>query len=316
MKNNRITHLFGINYPIIQAGMVWCSGWRLASAVSNAGGLGLIGAGSMYPETLREHIQKCKAATDKPFGVNVPLMYPQIEEIMQIIIDERAPIVFTSAGNPKTWTSKLQAEGIIVAHVVSSSKFAVKCAEAGVNAVVAEGFEAGGHNGREETTTFTLIPQVRKAIDLPLIAAGGIASGEGMAAAFALGAEGVQVGTRFALTLESSASDAFKQKCISLAEGDTMLSLKKVSPTRMIKNDFYRQVQELEDQGASADDLRLLLGRGRSKRGIFEGDLSEGELEIGQIASMIREIVPAETVVKEMVEEFNETVKRLREISV
>ena len=316
MKNNRITHLFGINYPIIQAGMVWCSGWRLASAVSNAGGLGLIGAGSMYPETLREHIQKCKAATDKPFGVNVPLMYPQIEEIMQIIIDERVPIVFTSAGNPKTWTSKLQAEGIIVAHVVSSSKFAVKCAEAGVNAVVAEGFEAGGHNGREETTTFTLIPQVRKAIDLPLIAAGGIASGEGMAAAFALGAEGVQVGTRFALTLESSASDAFKQKCISLAEGDTMLSLKKVSPTRMIKNDFYRQVQELEDQGASADDLRLLLGRGRSKRGIFEGDLSEGELEIGQIASMIREIIPAETVVKEMVEEFNETVKRLIEISI
>ena len=270
----------------------------------------------MYPETLREHIQKCKSATNKPFGVNVPLMYPQIEEIMQIIIDERVPIVFTSAGNPKTWTSKLQAEGIIVAHVVSSSKFAVKCAEAGVNAVVAEGFEAGGHNGREETTTFTLIPQVRKAIDLPLIAAGGIASGEGMAAAFALGAEGVQVGTRFALTLESSASDAFKQKCISLAEGDTMLSLKKVSPTRMIKNDFYRQVQELEDQGASADDLRLLLGRGRSKRGIFEGDLSKGELEIGQIASMIREIVPAETVVKEMVEEFNETVKRLREISV
>ena len=316
MKNNRITHLFGINYPIIQAGMVWCSGWRLASAVSNAGGLGLIGAGSMYPETLREHIQKCKATTDKPFGVNVPLMYPQIEEIMQIIIDERAPIVFTSAGNPKTWTSKLQAEGIIVAHVVSSSKFAVKCAEAGVNAVVAEGFEAGGHNGREETTTFTLIPQVRKAIDLPLIAAGGIASGEGMAAAFALGAEGVQVGTRFALTLESSASDAFKQKCISLAEGDTILSLKKVSPTRMIKNDFYRQVQELEDQGASADDLRLLLGRGRSKRGIFEGDLSEGELEIGQIASMIREIIPAETVVKEMVEEFNETVKRLIEISI
>ena len=316
MDNNRICRLFGIEHPIIAGGMVWCSGWRLASAVSNAGGLGLIGAGSMYPETLREHIQKCKSATNKPFGVNVPLMYPQIEEIMQIIIDERVPIVFTSAGNPKTWTSKLQAEGIIVAHVVSSSKFAVKCAEAGVNAVVAEGFEAGGHNGREETTTFTLIPQVRKAIDLPLIAAGGIASGEGMAAAFALGAEGVQVGTRFALTLESSASDAFKQKCISLAEGDTMLSLKKVSPTRMIKNDFYRQVQELEDQGASADDLRLLLGRGRSKRGIFEGDLSKGELEIGQIASMIREIVPAETVVKEMVEEFNETVKRLREISV
>ncbi len=316
MKNNRITHLFNIKYPIIQAGMVWCSGWRLASAVSNAGGLGLIGAGSMHPETLREHIQKCKAATDKPFGVNVPLMYPQIEEIMKIIIDERVPIVFTSAGNPKTWTSKLQAKGIIIAHVVSSSKFAIKCAEAGVDAVVAEGFEAGGHNGREETTTLTLIPQVRKAIDLPLIAAGGIASGEGMAAAFALGAEGVQVGTRFALTEESSASDEFKQKCISLNEGDTILSLKKVSPTRMIKNDFYRQVQELEDKGASADDLRLLLGRGRSKRGIFEGDLSEGELEIGQIASMIREIVSAETVVKEMVDDYNETVWRLKGITV
>ena len=316
MKNNRITELFGIKYSIIQAGMVWCSGWRLASAVSNAGGLGLIGAGSMHPETLREHIQKCKTATDKPFGVNVPLMYPQIEEIMQIIIDERVPIVFTSAGNPKTWTSKLQSEGVVVAHVVSSSKFAIKCAEAGVDAVVAEGFEAGGHNGREETTTLTLIPQVRKAIDLPLIAAGGIASGESMAAAFALGAEGVQVGTRFALTEESSASDEFKQKCISLNEGDTILSLKKVSPTRMIKNDFYRQVQELEDQGASADDLRLLLGRGRSKRGIFEGDLSEGELEIGQIASMIREIAPAETVVKEMVGEYNETVRRLKGITV
>lgn len=311
MKKNRITELFGIKYPIIQAGMVWCSGWRLASAVSNADGLGLIGAGSMHPETLREHIQKCKAATDKPFGVNIPLMYPQIEEIMQIVTEEKVPIVFTSAGNPKTWTAKLKAEGIIVVHVVSSSKFALKCVEAGVDAVVAEGFEAGGHNGREETTTLTLIPQVRKAIELPLIAAGGIASGEAMAAVFALGAEGVQVGTRFALTEESSASDAFKQKCISLAEGDTILSLKKVSPTRMIKNDFYRQVQELEDQGASADDLRLLLGRGRSKRGIFEGDLVEGELEIGQIASLIDTIIPAQQVVKDMVEEYNNTVKNL-----
>ncbi|MDO5663701.1 MAG: nitronate monooxygenase [Bacteroidia bacterium] len=305
---NKITSLFNIKYPIIQGGMVWCSGWRLASAVSSAGGLGLIGAGSMHPDTLREHIQKCKAATDKPFGVNIPLMYPQIDEIMQIVIEEKVPIVFTSAGNPKTWTTKLQAEGILVAHVVSSSKFAVKCAEAGVDAIVAEGFEAGGHNGREETTTLALIPQVRKAVDLPLIAAGGIATGAAMAAVFALGAEGVQVGTRFALTNESSASDAFKQRCISLAEGDTMLSLKKVSPTRMIKNDFYRQVQELEDKGASADELRSLLGRGRSKRGIFEGDLDEGELEIGQAASMIREIVSAEEVVKEMVGEYNQTV--------
>lgn len=311
MKKNRFTELFGIKYPIIQAGMVWCSGWRLASAVSNAGGLGLIGTGSMHPETLREHIQKCKAATEKPFGVNIPLMYPQIEEIMQIVVEEKVPIVFTSAGNPKTWTAKLKAEGIIVAHVVSSSKFAVKCVEAGVDAVVAEGFEAGGHNGREETTTLALIPQVRKAIDLPLIAAGGIATGEAMAAVFALGAEGAQVGTRFALTEESSASDAFKQKCISLAEGDTILSLKKVSPTRMIKNDFYRQVQELEDNGASADELRSLLGHGRSKRGIFEGDLEEGELEIGQVASLVREIVPAEKVVREMVKDYNNTVKNL-----
>lgn len=310
---NRITTLFNIKYPIIQAGMVWCSGWRLASAVSNVGGLGLIGSGSMHPNTLREHIQKCKAATDKPFGVNVPLMYPQIDEIMQIIIDEHVPIVFTSAGNPKTWTARLKGEGIKVAHVVSSSKFAIKCAEAGVDAVVAEGFEAGGHNGREETTTFTLIPQVRKAIDLPLIAAGGIATGEGMAAAFALGAEGVQVGTRFALTDESSASDEFKQKCLSLAEGDTMLSLKKVSPTRMIKNDFFHQVQALEDKGASADELRSLLGRGRSKRGIFEGDLVEGELEIGQIASHIKAIVPAKKVVEEMMADYYAAVKRIAE---
>lgn len=314
MKTNRITQLFNIKYPIIQGGMVWCSGWRLASAVSNAGGLGLLGAGSMYPEVLCEHIQKCKSATDKPFGVNIPLMYPQIDEIMQIIIDEHVPIVFTSAGNPKTWTSRLQAEEITVAHVVSSSKFALKCVEAGVDAIVAEGFEAGGHNGREETTTLALIPQVRKAIDLPLIAAGGIATGSGMAAAFALGAEGVQVGTRFALTEESSASDEFKQLCVQLNEGDTMLSLKKVSPTRLIKNDFYRKVQEMEDNGASADELREFLGRGRAKRGIFEGNLSDGELEIGQVTSLIREIVSAETVVKEMVEEYNETVKWLREM--
>ncbi|OJV37376.1 MAG: 2-nitropropane dioxygenase [Bacteroidia bacterium 43-41] len=315
MEKNRITQLFGIKYPIIQAGMVWCSGWRLASAVSNSGGLGLIGAGSMYPETLREQIKKCKLATGNPFGVNIPLMYPQVEEIMQIVMDEKVPIVFTSAGNPKTWTSKLKAAGIIVAHVVSGSKFAIKCVEAGVDAIVAEGFEAGGHNGREETTTLTLIPQVRKVTGLPLIAAGGIATGEGMAAVFALGAEGVQVGTRFALTEESSASEAFKQKCISLNEGDTMLSLKKVSPTRMVKNDFYRQVQELEDQGASADELRSLLGRGRSRRGIFEGDLVEGELEIGQIASLIDSIVPAEQVVREMVKEYFEAVEKLNRIA-
>nr|WP_026327301.1 nitronate monooxygenase [Proteiniphilum acetatigenes] len=313
---NRISALFGIRYPIIQAGMVWCSGWKLAAAVSNAGGLGLIGAGSMHPDTLREHIQKCKAATRKPFGVNIPLMYPQIEEIMQIVLGEKVPVVFTSAGNPKTWTATLKAEGIKVAHVVSSSRFAVKSAEAGVDAIVAEGFEAGGHNGREETTTFTLIPQVRDAVDLPLIAAGGIASGQAMAAAFALGAEGVQVGTRFALTEESSASNAFKQRCISLNEGDTILSLKKVSPTRLIKNEFYQQVQQLEDRGATSEELRELLGRGRSKRGIFEGDLSEGELEIGQIASHIKEIIPAKQVIEEMIGQYNQTVHRLSQSAI
>ncbi|MDD2314836.1 MAG: nitronate monooxygenase [Proteiniphilum sp.] len=311
MHKNRITTLFGIRYPIIQAGMVWCSGWRLASAVSNAGGLGLIGAGSMHPERLQEHIQKCKAATDKPFGVNIPLMYPQIEEIMQIVMAEKVPIVFTSAGNPKTWTSQLKEHNILVAHVVSSSKFAQKAAEAGVDAIVAEGFEAGGHNGREETTTLTLIPQVRQAVALPLIAAGGVATGEAMAAMFALGAEAVQVGTRFALTEESSASDSFKQRCLSLNEGDTQLSLKKVSPTRMIKNEFYQQVQELEDGGATAEELRTLLGRGRSRRGIFEGDLTEGELEIGQIASHIKQVIPAAEVVKEMIGAYNQTWERL-----
>src|SRR5690554_116265 len=285
MKENRISALFGIRYPIIQAGMVWCSGWRLASAVSNAGGLGLIGAGSMYPDVLQEHIIKCKDATNKPFGVNVPLMYPQVEELMQIIIEEKVPIVFTSAGNPKLWTSKLQNKGIKVAHVVSSSKFAIKSQEAGVDAIVAEGFEAGGHNGREETTTLSLIPQVRKVVDLPLIAAGGIASGKSMLAVMALGADGVQVGTRFALTVESSASDSFKNRCLKLPEGDTILSLKKVSPTRLIKNDFFYQIQEMEHMGASAEEIKEVLGRGRARKGIFEGDLSEGELEIGQIAS-------------------------------
>lgn len=316
MIQNRICSLFGIKYPIIQAGMVWCSGWKLASAVSNAGGLGLIGAGSMHPDTLREHIKKCKSATKNPFGVNVPLMYPQIEEIMGIIMEEKVPVVFTSAGNPKTWTSKLKEAGIKVAHVVSSSKFALKSVEAGVDAIVAEGFEAGGHNGREETTTLTLIPQVRKSVDIPLIAAGGISSGESMAAVFALGAEGVQVGTRFALTEESSASNEFKQKCITLNEGDTIVSLKKLTPVRLIKNDFYQQVKEMEDSGSSADELREFLGRGRSKRGIFEGDLKNGELEIGQIASDIKQITSAAQVVEEMITRYNITIETLSGLSI
>ena len=306
MNKNRITELFSIKYPIIQAGMVWCSGWRLASAVSNAGALGIIGSGSMYPDVLREHIVKCKEATNQPFGVNVPLMYPQIDQIMQIIIEEKVPIVFTSAGNPKLWTSKLQEEGIKVVHVVSSSKFALKSQEAGVDAIVAEGFEAGGHNGREETTTLSLIPQVRAAVDLPLMAAGGIACGKSMLAAIALGADGVQVGTRFALTHESSASDAFKNRCVNLPEGDTVLSLKKVSPTRLIKNEFYYQIQELEHKGASADEIREVLGRGRAKKGIFEGNLVDGELEIGQVASAIPSIISAKQVVDNMVSEFIE----------
>ena len=311
MIQNRICSLFGIKYPIIQAGMVWCSGWKLASAVSNAGGLGLIGAGSMHPDTLRDHIKKCKSATNNPFGVNVPLMYPQIEEVMGIIMEEKVPIIFSSAGNPKTWTSKLKEAGIKVVHVVSSSKFALKSVEAGVDAIVAEGFEAGGHNGREETTTLSLIPQVRKAVDIPLIAAGGISSGESMAAVFALGAEGVQVGTRFALTEESSASDEFKQKCITLNEGDTIVSLKKLTPVRLIKNEFYQQVKEMEDNGSSADELREFLGRGRSKRGIFEGDLKDGELEIGQIASDINQITSAAQVVEDMITKYNITIDTL-----
>lgn len=311
MVENRVCNLFGIRYPVIQGGMVWCSGWRLASAVSNAGGLGLIGAGSMHPEILRDHITQCRANTGNPFGVNIPLMYPQIDEIMQIVMEEKVPVVFTSAGSPKSWTTRLKNEGIITAHVVSSSRFARKAAEAGVDAIVAEGFEAGGHNGREESTTLTLIPQVRAATELPLIAAGGIATGAAMAAVFALGAEGVQMGTRFALTEESSASEEFKQHCIGLNEGDTFLSLKKVSPTRLVKNDFFLQVQELEEQGATADELRVLLGRGRAKKGIFEGDLNEGELEIGQIASHIRKILPAGEVVRHIMEEYHQTLQRL-----
>ena len=289
--------------------MVWCGGWRLAAAVSEAGGLGLIGAGSMHPEVLQEHIVKCKEATRKPFGVNVPLLYPEIERIMKIIIAEKVPVVFTSAGNPKTWTKTLKDEGIKVAHVVSSSKFAVKCQEAGVDAVVAEGFEAGGHNGIEETTTMVLIPHVRQAINIPLIAAGGIATGGAMLAAFALGAEGVQIGTRFALTEESSASDEFKRLCVSLKEGDTMLALKKIGATRLIKNEFYDKVKAAEDSGASAEQMKELLGKGRAKRGIFEGDLVEGELEIGQIASLLKDLPPAKEVLRHIVEEYNEKVK-------
>ncbi len=309
MSDNRIKKLFGIQYPIVLGGMVWCGGWRLASAVSEAGGLGLIGAGSMYPEVLREHIVKCKNATKKPFGVNVPLLYPDIEAIMKIIIEENVPVVFTSAGNPKTWTKTLQNEGIKVAHVVSSSKFALKCQEAGVDAVVAEGFEAGGHNGAEETTTMVLIPHVRQVVDIPLIAAGGIATGGAMLAAFALGAEGIQVGTRFALTQESSASEEFKQLCMTLKEGDTMLALKKIGATRLIKNEFFDRVKAAEDRGASADEMREILGRGRAKRGIFEGDLVEGELEIGQIASLLKDLPSAKDALMQIVDEYNRKVK-------
>ena len=307
-NDNRVCSVFCIRYPIVSGGMVWCSGWRLASAVSAAGGLGLLGAGSMKPELLREHIAACRAATDRPFGVNVPLMSPYAAELMEVVLSEKVPVVFTSAGNPKTWTPRLKDAGVKVAHVVSSSKFAVKCAEAGVDAVVAEGFEAGGHNGREETATMVLVPQVRAAVSLPLLAAGGIVSGAGMAAAFALGAEGVQVGTRFALCRESSASEEFKQLCLGLKEGDTMLALKKVSPTRLIKNDFYAQVQEAEDRGASKEELVELLGRGRARQGIFEGDLSAGELEIGQGVSLISDLPSAADIVRSMVDGYRQAV--------
>lgn len=310
---NRICQLFHITYPIIQGGMVWCSGWRLVSTVSNAGGLGLIGAGSMHPDTLQEHIRKCKAATDKPFGVNVPLMYPEIEKLMDILVEEKVKIVFTSAGNPKTWTHFLKEHGMTVAHVVSSSKFAVKCEEAGVDAVVAEGFEAGGHNGREETTTFCLVPAVRQATSLPLIAAGGIGTGEGMLAAFALGAEGVQIGTRFALTEESSAHENFKQLCLNLKEGDTKLLLKKLSPTRLVKSSFTTAVEEAEARGASVEELRALLGKGRAKKGIFEGNLEEGELEIGQIASLFRKKETATQVILEIMTDYKLRLEKLME---
>ena len=302
---NKITQLFKIKYPIIQGGMIWNSGYKLASAVSNAGGLGLIGAGSMYPEVLREHIQKCKKATDKPFGVNVPMLYPNIEEIINIIVEEDVKIVFTSAGNPKTWTSFLKEKGITVVHVVSSSVFALKAQDAGVDAVVAEGFEAGGHNGREETTTFTLIPMVKEKIKIPLIAAGGIATGRGMLAAMVLGADGVQVGSRFAASVESSAHENFKNKILETNEGETQVTLKELAPVRLIKNKFYQDVQDLYAKCPTKDELAALLGRARAKHGMFEGDMDEGELEIGQIAGLIHTIKPAAEIIEEMITDYN-----------
>lgn len=308
---NRIRKLFNIEIPIIQAGMVWTSGWRLASAVSNAGGLGLIGAGSMYPDVLREHIRKCKAATSRPFGVNVPLLYPDIDKLMTILAEEDVKIVFTSAGNPATWTGFLKDKGITVVHVVSSVKFARKAEQAGVDAVVAEGFEAGGHNGREETTTFVLVPLVRDAISLPLLAAGGIANGRGILAAEALGAEGVQVGSRFVASLESSVHPNFKQKVVQAGEGDTMLTLKQITPVRLIKNKFFYQVEDAEKRGASVDELKALLGRARAKKGMFEGDLDEGELEIGQVAAAIHDIRPAADILHDMWNEYLALKKKL-----
>ncbi len=311
---NRITELFSVRYPIIQAGMIWCSGWELASAVSNAGALGIIGAGSMYPDILKQHIQKCKQATSQPFAVNVPMLYPDIEQLIDIIIAEKVKIVFTSAGNPATWTPKLKSAGITVVHVISNVKFALKAQQAGVDAIVAEGFEAGGHNGREETTTLCLIPAVRQAVDIPLIAAGGISSGKSMLAAFALGAEAVQMGSRFVASVESSAHEHFKQKVISCNDGDTMLSLKALAPVRLIKNNFYNQVHEAEQRCASKEELKTLLGRARAKKGMFEGDMDEGELEIGQVSSVIKEIKPAAEIVQEVWNEFISTKKMLTEL--
>lgn len=303
---NRITSLFNIQYPLIQAGMIWCSGWELASAVSNAGGLGIIGSGSMYPNILEEHIIKCKAATDKPFAVNLPMLYPNIEEHIALIIKHQVPIVFTSAGNPKTYTARLKEQGITVVHVVSSAKFARKAQDAGVDAIVAEGFEAGGHNGRDETTTFCLIPMVKAEVEIPLIAAGGIGTGRGMLAAMNLGADGVQIGSRFVASPESSAHQNFKQVVLDTQEGDTMLTLKELTPVRLVKNAFYNQVHEAYEKGASAEELNALLGRGRAKKGMFEGDLTEGELEIGQIAGLISEIKPAAEIVQEIITEFKQ----------
>lgn len=311
--NNRITRLFNIQYPLIQAGMIWNSGWRLASAVANAGGLGLLGAGSMYPEVLREHIRKCKKATDKPFGVNVPMLYPDLEEIISIIIEENIPVVFTSAGNPKTYTKRLQSHGITVVHVVSSVKFALKAQEAGVDAIVAEGFEAGGHIGREETTTFTLIPMVKEHVEIPVLAAGGIATGRGMLAAMVLGADGVQIGSRFVASEESSAHRAFKEAVIAAKDGDTMLTLKELAPVRLLKNKFYDSLMELYATNPSKEDLIRHLGRARAKKGMFEGDLEEGELEIGQIAGLIHEIKPAAAIVEEIIEEFRKAKAEISE---
>ncbi len=312
---NRITNLFGIKYPIIQAGMIWNSGWRLASAASNAGALGLIGAGSMYPDVLREHIKKCKKDTDKPFGVNVPMLYPNIEEIMNIIVEEGVKIVFTSAGNPKTWTNWLKEKEITVVHVVSSVKFALKAQDAGVDAVVAEGFEAGGHNGREETTTLTLIPMVKEHLEIPLIAAGGIATGKAMLATMILGADGVQIGSRFAASEESSSHQVFKQAIIDTKEGDTQLTLKELAPVRLIKNKFFNEVQELYKKGPSIDEIKELLGRARAKKGMFEGDLEEGELEIGQIAGLIHDIKPVELIVEDIVKELKEALVKTKTYS-
>ena len=308
---NRICELFGIDYPIVQGGMVWCSGWKLASAVSNSGGLGLIGAGSMHPEILEEHIVKTYIATKKPFGVNVPLMYPELEKVMEIIINQKVPVVFTSAGSPKTWTAYLKSKGIKVVHVVSSSAFAEKCEAAGVDAIVAEGFEAGGHNGRDETTTLALIPTVRKSTSLPLLAAGGIATGVGILAAMTLGADGVQIGSRFAISEESSAHPGFKNLVCSLGEGDTKLALKKLTPVRLIKNNFFNLVNEAEQRGANTDELMQLLGKGRAKKGIFEGDLENGELEIGQVASIISEVLTVETIMENLLKEYREAISEI-----
>ena len=308
---NRICSLFGIEFPIIQAGMIWTSGWKLAAAVSNAGGLGIIGAGSMYPEVLLEHIQKCKKATNRPFGVNIPMLYPDLEALFQIILDEGVKIVFTSAGNPKTYTSMLKENGITVVHVVSSLKFAIKAQEAGVDAIVAEGFEAGGHNGRDETTTFVLIPAVKAQIEVPLIAAGGIATGKQMLAAMVLGADGVQVGSRFVASKEGSAHSAFKKQVVHAKEGDTQLTLKELAPVRLLKNKFYQDVQEAYGQGATVDELKTLLGRARAKKGMFEGDLDQGELEIGQVSAIIDNILPAAEIMKELVEDYNSARKTM-----
>jgi enoyl-[acyl-carrier protein] reductase II len=310
-SDNPICKLFGVSYPLVQGGMIWCSGWKLAAAVSEAGGLGLIGSGSMYPEVLREHIEKCKAATNKPFGVNVPLLYPNIEEHIQNIIEQKVPIVFTSAGNPATYTQILKSHGIVVVHVVSNTRFALKAEKAGADAVVAEGFEAGGHNGREETTTLCLVPMVCQAVKVPVIAAGGIGSGRAMLAACALGATGVQVGSRFVASVESSAHDSFKQKVTETAEGDTVLTLKELTPVRLIKNEFYQQVEDAMKKGAGAEELRQLLGRGRAKAGMFLGDMEQGELEIGQVSVLIKKIMPAGEIVREIIAEFEQARKSL-----